>query len=183
MSASDARQQASVYVCVHDSVVFFALFHNIVYFITLRGEEGRKKILTIKALAVKERERERPCRVFWRAACYSLQTLFSAGLVASLLQGRWAGLHCSLVCLEAAPAFGEGGKVLSCSQPRLVGTHALTNTHVIHILTHTHTHTHTLSCSAELCLLTTTCCWQIQPPTPFSPCLSISLAAALLFPF
>lgn len=116
-----------------------------------------------------QKEREPALPSLWTCQCIIPS---KRELVASLLQGRpgWFILH---PCLPSpAPASGEGGKVLSFFP-------AKANGHTRHTLLYTHI-TYTQLCDTEPCLLTTTCRWQIHPPTLF---LCVPVSRLLLFPF
>lgn len=146
-------------MCVYDSYVFYFLSWGCLFHHVLKG--GEKRIATTKVLVRGLTESFEHIITF---------KLFKQERCCQFVAGR-TGWFILQPCLAwAAPAFREGREVPSCSQPRLVDTRAYTGTH---------THAHTLSCGAELCLLTTTCC-SLPLALSLSLCLYITSSSPAL---
>lgn len=91
VSASDARQQASVCACAHDSVVFY-----VVYFIMLSGKDGKIHNKSVR----RQREREALLSIFDVQHVILFKLCLTQALLPACCRTTGFGLHWSLVCLE-----------------------------------------------------------------------------------
>lgn len=169
VSASDSRQQASVYVCVHDSVVFLLCFitlcllHNVV-------RRGGGKTHN-KSACRQRRARERGLGGSFDVEHVLFKTCLTQALLPACCRATELVYTGALFALSS-PCFWRGWKS-SVLFPANASGHKHTH------YAHTHTHTHHVS-------------WRlpvagrfILPLLSLSLCLSIScsLVPALLFPF